>query len=135
MEAGAVDIDRFYRRSSERGPEWIPAGCSSSVPFDPYSVQNMMLATIASAPQSFSVSSPTMTANAGHINGSVAALASQAMDPATNPFFWFQVQAARQDQLIARAYRDDSTRPAQPGSAAGQGHPDDRVDQRQYQAG
>ncbi len=103
VEGERFNIDRFYRNNPVN-PEWIPRRLfAASVPFDPYSVQNMMLATIASAPQSFSVSSPATTANAGRVSGSVGVVAGQAMDPASNPFFWFQVQAARQDQLIARA--------------------------------
>jgi tetratricopeptide (TPR) repeat protein len=103
VEGERFNIDRFYRNNPVN-PEWIPRRLyAASVPFDPYSVQNMMLATVASAPQSFAVSSPTLSANSGHIHGSVGPLASQAMDPATNPFFWFQVQAAERDQMIARA--------------------------------
>jgi tetratricopeptide (TPR) repeat protein len=103
VEGEKFNIDRFYNNRPVN-PEWIPRRLfAPSVPFDPYSVQNVMLAAVAWAPEAFSVSSPATTSSV-RVPGAVGGLSGYAGNPNTNPFFWFQLMAERQDQLIARAF-------------------------------
>ena len=81
-----------------------------SVPFDPYSVQNTMLAAMASAPQSFSVSSSRDDNHSAHVPGAVGAMSGIGMDPATNPFFgsrqWRRGKT-RRSRVRSRPLRQD----------------------------
>jgi len=103
VEGERFNIDHFYNHAPIDPSRFPRRIFSPSVPFDPYNVQNMMLASMTAAAQSFTVSSPVMAGHASQLSGNLSPLAGYAVDPNTNPFFWFQVMAARQDQLVARA--------------------------------
>ena len=63
----------------------------------------MLLATMTTAPQSVTVASPTSGGHASQLGASLGPLASAAVDPNINPFFWFAAMGAQQDQVVARA--------------------------------
>jgi tetratricopeptide (TPR) repeat protein len=101
VEGERFNVDRFYNNLPVN-PGWIVQRMfAPSVAFDPYNVQNMMLAAVAANPQAYAVTTAPQAGRAGHAATAATPTPGVAVDLTANPFFWFQAMAAQRDQMIA----------------------------------